>query len=682
MSEPTAEQLRQILDAMTEPVCRFRPDGTLLFVNAAYCAFFAKREQDVLGSKYAPTVHPDDLERVEAEVSRISPEHPRVVIENRVVLDSGEIRYTQWTNVGFFDAHGQLVELQAACRDITGRVHAEQELARQTDRFRFLAEASRVLNSSLEYATTLARVANLAVPYVADGCSVSVIDAQGDWERVAVANVDPEQARRAEATASRTDRRRLAPGLKQLSDLLLAGESILVPVLTDEDLEKMSLDEETLREAKEAQTQSYMIVPLVTHDRVVGAIIFTSSRRHSKRTFGDADLELAEELARRAAQAIENAHLVSELRDQDARKDRFFATLGHELRNPLAALSHALEVLDADVDDDAARAQALAVAKRQVRHQARLVEDLLDVARLRRGAVTLRRTTIDARVHVRNAVETHRGLADRKRQSLVLDETSAEALVSADPARLEQIVGNLIDNAIKYSPAGATVRVAIDVQDGAVQISVVDDGPGIPDELRGRIFDPFVQGESTHDQPSAGLGIGLTIVRQLVDLHGGALDVRAGPKDRGTEVTVTLARMLEEREEARRATPAGPVGPMRVLVVDDNADAADMLASLLLAWGHEARAVYSGEAAITAARETQPDLVMIDIGMPGMNGYETARALRNEPAGRRARLVAVTGYAHSADVAAALEAGFDRHLAKPVDGATLGKLLAEGPPFP
>ena len=554
-----------------------------------------------------------------------------------------------------------------------------ESMARQNERFRFLSEASRVLGSSLDYATTLARVTDLAVPFVADGCSVSVIDPEGDWERVAFSNVDPEQVRKAEANESRTERRRLSQGLKQLSDLLLAGESILVPVLTDADLEKMNLDEQTLRDAKAAQTQSYMIVPLVAHDRVVGAIIFTSSRAYSKRTFSEADLEIAEELARRAAQAIENAHLVSELRDQDMRKDRFLATLGHELRNPLAALQHAIDVIEASDVDEEARQRALAVARRQVQHQARLVDDLLDVSRLRRGAVTLRRATIDARVHVRNAVETHRGLAERKRQTLSLED-AGEAMVSGDPARLEQIVGNLVDNAIKYSPPDTTVHVALRALDSAVEISVVDEGAGIPEELRGRVFDAFVQGPPTHEEPSAGLGIGLTIVRQLVELHGGAIDLRPGPNGRGTAVTVTLARVVEEREEARRATPPGHVGKLRVLVVDDNTDAADMLASLLEAWGHEARAVYSGRDAITAARESRPDLVMIDIGMPGMDGYQTARALRNEPAGKTARLVAITGYAHATDVAAALEAGFDRHLAKPVEGSTLEKLLAEGAP--
>jgi CheY-like chemotaxis protein len=186
-----------------------------------------------------------------------------------------------------------------------------------------------------------------------------------------------------------------------------------------------------------------------------------------------------------------------------------------------------------------------------------------------------------------------------------------------------------------------------------------------------------VQGEATHEQPSSGLGIGLTIVRQLVDLHGGAIDVRSVPNGRGTAVTVTLGRVVEEREEGRRATPAGHIGRLRILVVDDNTDAADMLAALLEAWGHDVRAVYGGEDAILAARETRPDLVLIDIAMPGMDGYETARTLRNEAAGTTARLVAITGYAHAADVAAALEAGFDRHLAKPVDGPTLETLLRE-----
>jgi CheY-like chemotaxis protein len=394
-------------------------------------------------------------------------------------------------------------------------------------------------------------------------------------------------------------------------------------------------------------------------------MIFTSSRAQSKRTYDEDDLRLAEELARRAAMALDNARLFRELRDQDDRKDRFLATLAHELRNPLAALQHALDILEMPDTDETGRRRALDVAERQVRHQTRLVEDLLDVARLNKGAVTLRRETVDAAPIVEDAAEIHRPFAEKRGQTLTVRVHGGA-----------EIVGNLIDNAIKYSPRDTPIEVLVDKEDGAVRIEVSDEGPGIPEDLRWNVFDAFVQGERTHEMPSAGLGIGLTIVRQLVELHGGAVELRSGSDGRGTTVVVTLPGVASADRQPRRVTPRETPVPLRVLVVDDNADAADMLASLLSAWGHRARAVYDGRAAVDAAKQDDPDIALIDIGMPDMDGYETARAMRHE-AGSSARLVALTGYAQPSDVAAALEAGFDRHVAKPVDAKTLRKLLVE-----
>jgi PAS domain S-box-containing protein len=673
---PSIEALHDVLDSMAEAVCRFRPDGTLLWGNRAFCELLGISRGELFGAHYAVLVHPDDLERVQAEVAAMTAARPEVVIENRIVLADGRVRWAQWTSRGFFDEAGRLIECQSAGRDITARVEAEQALERAHRRFRFLAEASALLGSSLDYETTLARVTRLAVPFLADSCTVSLTDAHGELRRLTAAHVDPEVERRLVAQPA-PERRSMPEPLQRLIDSVLSGRSVSAPDV-DEDLSHLRLSGEQLELAKLQRINSYMVVPLRARGRTLGVITLASSRAHSNRSYGDEELALATELGARAGTAIDNARLHEELRRADRAKEDFLATLAHELRNPMAAILNALELISEAATDAGQRQRALEVATRQVRHQARLVDDLLDVSRLARGRIMLRAGPVELGALLHQIADAHRPSFARARQELALEITEQPLFVTADSARLEQILGNLLDNASKYSPADSRVTLWVARAGDQVRIGVRDQGAGIPEELHTHIFDLFSHGARTHDTPSGGLGIGLTIAKALVELHGGRIDVSSDGAGRGSEfvVSLPLGHAGSERISPDTSVSHAPHG-LRVLVVDDNADAADMLVDLLVTWGHQATAVYDGEAAIEAAVRMQPDLALVDIGMPKLDGYETARRLRKLEGASSWRLVALTGYAQPQDVEAARRAGFDRHVAKPIDTASLKALLSE-----
>jgi PAS domain S-box-containing protein len=671
----SAEALQEILDGMAEAVCRFRPDGTVLWGNRAYCELIGRTRDELVGEKYAVLVHQDDLERMQAEVATMTADRPEVVIENRIVLPTGRVRWMQWTNRGFFDAEGQLIECQAAGRDVTARVQAEQELERAHRRFRFLAETSALLGSSLDYETTLARVTRLAVPFLADSCTLSLTDLHGELRRLTAAHVDPE-VERALAEQPLLGRGELPAPLRQLLDSVLAGHSVSAPAVDDE-LSHLELEGEQRRLAKLQSINSYMVVPLRARGRTLGVMTLAASRLHSNRVYGEEELALATEIGARAGIAIDNARLHEELRRADRAKDEFLAMLAHELRNPMSAIVNALELIAEPEIADERRQRALEVATRQVRHQARLVDDLLDVSRLGRGRITLRIDRVEITPLLRQIADAHRPNFERAGQQIALEVGAERLFVAGDSARLEQVVDNLLDNACKYSPPGSRVTLWARRAGDQVRIGVRDQGMGLPDHLRSRIFEVFSQGARSHDTPSGGLGIGLAISRGLVELHGGSIDVTSDGPGRGSEFVVSLPLAAAPEHSTAPPPARDRTQQLKVLVVDDNADAADMLVDLLSTWGHEAIAVYDGESAIDLAARVHPNLALIDIGMPKLDGYETARRLRQLEGGAGWRLIALTGYAQPQDIEAARRAGFDRHVAKPIDTQTLKALLCE-----
>lgn len=380
----------------------------------------------------------------------------------------------------------------------------------------------------------------------------------------------------------------------------------------------------------------------------------------------------------RASAELESAHRTlacayERARAADRRKDDFLAMLGHELRNPLAPIGLALELMRETCDGLAVRERE--IIERQVRHMARLVDDLLDISRVTSGKLTVKPRPMELGSIVQEAVEMTRPLLASREQALVVDVPDRGLLVDADPTRLSQVVSNLLANASKYTPAKGHISLRAEPVGGDARVVVEDDGMGMTPELLAHVFEAFVQGPAGVDRGAGGLGLGLALARSLVELHGGRIEAASEGLGRGSRFTVTLP--LAARAEVEPAEPErAPSAPPRVLVVDDNEDAADLLALALSRRGFDVRVAHDGPEALRVASELHPEVAVLDIGLPRMDGYELAERMREELPEQPLRLIALTGYGQPSDRARSAEAGFAAHLVKPVDLAQLERCLA------
>jgi two-component system CheB/CheR fusion protein len=368
-----------------------------------------------------------------------------------------------------------------------------------------------------------------------------------------------------------------------------------------------------------------------------------------------------------------------ELRRADARKERFLATLAHELRNPLAPLRNALEILKHPGVAPSTAEAARAAMERQLSHAVRLVDDLLDTSRINRDALELRLERCELAAVVSQALETVRPFVESGAHRLEVSLPEEPVTLRADPVRLAQVLSNLIHNACKFSDPGRPVAVSARKSAGWIEISVRDEGIGFAPEDRDRLFEMFTQLDPARSRSRGGLGVGLSIVRRLVEMHGGRVEASSGGPGRGSEFRVSLPELALSTSAAEpflRVPPRAPAAPRRILVVDDNADSASSLAALLELSGNDVRTAGDGLEAVGLAEEFSPDVVLLDIGLPGIDGYEAARRIRALPRGRMMLLVAVTGWGQSEDRRRSREAGFDHHMVKPLRASALETLLA------
>ena len=373
---------------------------------------------------------------------------------------------------------------------------------------------------------------------------------------------------------------------------------------------------------------------------------------------------------------------MEELEKADRQKDEFLAMLAHELRNPLAPIRSALHVMAQPSATRPQVARALEIGERQVEHMARLLEDLMDVSRVNQGTLELRSQPVEVASAIKGAVEAVRPLLQQRDQLLTVETPSADLWVRADPTRLQQALMNLLINASKYTDPGGRIWVDGRRDGGEVALRVKDSGIGIEAAMLPRIFELFVQADRRLDRSVGGVGIGLTLVKKLVELQGGRVDAFSAGIGKGSEFVIRLPAIkapFASRQETRADETPAPEAPirLRVLVVDDNVDAASGLAQVLELSGYDVRASHDGQGALAAAESFQPHVVLLDIGLPEMDGYEVARELRRRPGSRRALLVAVTGWGHESDKKKSREAGVDHHLIKPVDPAALKQLLSD-----
>jgi signal transduction histidine kinase len=560
-------------------------------------------------------------------------------------------------------------------------------------RFRLLAEASAVLASSPDYDGTIAAVLELALPALGDWAEVYLARADGSFRRIGPVCLDPERAAVARAIA---DAAPLAKWLG-LDDAVfqaqLRGEPVVVPELSSAWLAEHLSGADYLALIQGAQPKSLLLVPLVARGRTIGSMMFVTTR--ALREYEDADIALARDLGRRAGLAVDNARLYrrAERARTDAEtanraKDEFLAILSHELRTPLTAILGWTSLASGGWLDDAQMRRALETIDRNARLQTTLIDDLLDVSRIISGKLAIERAAVNLITTIAAALESVRTLAAAKGVEIVQTIDPGVGFVLGDTARLQQVVWNLLSNAIKFTPRGGRVELRLDASGGAARLTVSDTGQGIHPDFLPHVFDRFRQGQTGTASAYAGLGLGLAIVRYLVESHGGSVEAASPGEGQGATFTVTLPLSAATPdltsaagERVRGDIRTDLLGGVRILIVEDEEDARSYVATVLSEIGGDVRAVGSADDALRMAEEFTPDVLLANIRMQGKDGYTLLRDLRAR--GIAAPAIAVTAYAARQDVHRAIATGFQAHLAKPVTPeqliATVARLAGREP---
>ncbi len=580
-------------------------------------------------------IHPEDVERLETAIGRSIEEGSGYDTEFRIVRPDGSIAWMMGKGRAFLDESGRAVRMAGFGMDITERKRAE-EARRQIER-RFAR--------FMQHLPGLAWIKDSRGRYVyANDDAMRAFGAARDtlYGRTDDEVFPPETA----ALFRENDRRALESG---------AG------IRTIESLEHA---DGTVRHS----LVSKFPIPIPGTDP------------------GENDGQGEVLVGGMAIDITDRLEMESALKEADRRKDEFLATLAHELRNPLAPIRNGLQILQMAGGDPSILDEARTLMERQVAHMVRLIDDLLDVSRITRDRLELRRERVDLANVIGAAVETSRPLIEASRHRLAVALPPGPIPVDADPTRLAQVFANLLNNAAKYTEPGGQIVLEAELRGDEVIATVRDDGVGIPPELLPRVFDLFMQVDRSLERSQGGLGIGLTLVRRLVEMHGGSIEARSDGRGRGSAfvVRLPLAGPPEGTVPAGGEPGAGlrsgggsdSASRRRILVVDDNRDSADTLARLLGLTGHEARTANDGGEAVAIAEEYRPEVILLDIGLPVMNGYEVARTIRSRPWGRNVVIVALTGWGQDGDRRQSQEAGIDHHLVKPVDPRVLRELLA------
>jgi PAS domain S-box-containing protein len=659
--------------------------------------------------------------------------------------------------VGVALLEGSERECIAFILDITNRKQVEEALRLSEERYRFLAESGKVLTSSLDYDKTLQNVARLAVPTIADYCQIYLLDNQGEIRPVAAAHINP-----AKETILLDVQRRYLPSLNNRANpvvkVIESGQPELIPDMSGEFLKSIARDEEQLRIFEELEPRSGMVVPLVAHGNKIGAITFVSSE--SARRFGAAELAFAEVVAGRAASAVDNARLYYEAREASRIKDEFLATVSHELRTPLNAILGWLYLLKSRKLDDVTAMEAMDTIERNARSQAQLVEDLLDISRIITGKLRMEVKKVKLRPVINSALDGVRPAADAKAIQIHASFDPDADDVLGDPNRLRQIIWNLLSNAIKFTPEEGRVDVRVEPvitkanagkpgddesnsmawntreingnrrASSFVRVTVSDTGEGISPEFLPHVFERFRQADASTTRLHGGLGLGLAIVRHLVEMHGGSVQADSPGEGLGATFSVSLPRVTEDglKGETESAitdesftgassfpfsfsgTPAHPssesqYGPLsreagdvqpitegadpcdnakvleglRLLIVDDEPDTCEMLSAALTQCGAEVKATRSAGEAVEELKRWRPDVLVAEIGMPVEDGYDMIQRIRklDPEQGSLTPAIALTAYARAEDRERALEAGYQEHIPKPVEPDELVEVIAK-----
>jgi PAS domain S-box-containing protein len=673
--------------------------GSITFMNGVAERLTAWTESEARGRPLAEVFQifsEVTREIVESPVSKVLREGTVVGLANHTRLRTKHGKEIPIDDSGapIRDESGTIYGVVLVFRDVTQEKRAEKRRA-------FLARAMETLASSLDFNTTLKRVAELAVPELADWCTIDILDpGSGKRRQIAVAHHDPAKVRFAHEIGERYPPDLDAPtGSPQV---MRSGKSELYPEIPAALVEAAAVDDAHLRILRELKLESAMIVALRSDSgRTLGAITFIYA--DSGRRYSQDDLSFAEDFARRAGLAIENARAVAEveaaraleqtLREQaeqaSTAKDHFLATVSHELRTPLnVILGWAVVLRERGLAPEIQR--ALAVIERNARAQARLIEDVLDVSRIVSGKMALNLGAVNVGEAVRAAVLGMRPAVDAKGITLTVDEPSDERAltITADADRLQQILWNLLTNAVKFTPKGGVIVIFAERVGSEVRVHVSDTGEGIPAAALRFVFEPFRQADSSTTRRHGGLGLGLSLVKQIAAAHGGTVEVSSLGEGRGATFVVRLP--ARAATDAVRATPpgsrvmevaAGATGRLlgvTILVVDDEQDARELVGAAFEEAGARVHLAASAREALAVLESERPAILISDIGMPHEDGYALMRQVRALPAERGGQIpaLALTAYARVKDAERAFEAGYQRHVSKPVDPLRLVQLVA------
>ncbi len=682
--EASEHRYRVLAEAIPQMVWTSTADGLADYFNQRWVDYTGLTLEESRGWGWQRTLHPDDVDATTETWTRSSQTGERYEVEYRMRRGSdGSYRWHLGRAFPLRDPDGAISKWFGTCTDIDDQKRAEESQ-------RFLAEASRLLSSSLDYGVTLASVARLAVPQIADWCSIDMLDEKGEVKQLVVEHRDP-----AKIEMARELRRRY-PGSSirssPLREVLMTGRSALVAKVLDSLLTAVARDDEHLRTIRDLGLKSFMVVPLTSRGRVFGTITFVTAE--SGRTYSSQDLALAEELANHAALAVENARLYQESQEASRLKDDFLATVSHELRTPLNAVLGWSRMLRTGKIDPETAGQALEVIERNAKSQAQLIEDLLDVSRIITGKLRLDVTSVDPVSVINAAIDAVRPAAEGKSIEIQTMLDPLTGAVSGDPDRLQQVIWNLLSNAIKFTPKDGKVQVTLERINSHVEITIADTGVGISPEFLPFVFDRFRQADSTLTRSHGGLGLGLAIVRHLVEMHGGTVSADSAGADQGATFTIKLplraVKEIEQQAESARGDLSDPqsaafdfdsapsLAGTLVLVVDDEPDARSLLKAVLTQCGAEVVAVGSASEALREIEQRTPDCIVSDIEMPGEDGYSLIQKIRQKDHRRGGAVpaVALTAHARAEDRMRALTAGYQMHVPKPVEPVELAVVIA------
>jgi PAS domain S-box-containing protein len=677
------KHFRAVAETASDVILTVDEESVILFANHTTEKVFGYSMDELLG-QHLKMLMPEYLRHLhEAGIKRY--------------VETGR-KHISWESVELPGLHknGQPIPLEVSFSEFTsnGKRHFTGILRDITERKRadegraFLARATEELASSLDYQTTLASVARMVVPTLADWCTIDVLEDDKKVKRVAVAHVDPSKVEWANELQKRYPEDPDAP--YGVPHVLRTGKPELYSEIPDSLLVAGARDPEHLQLMRDIGFASAMVIPLTAHGRTLGAISFITTAE-SERHYVDADVALAENLASRAALAIDNARLYRAAQQANRLKDEFLATLSHELRTPLTAILGWAHLLRTGDMNEASATNALEIISRNARAQAQLIDDLLDVSRIITGKLRLDVRQIDPLSFIEAAIEALRPAAEAKgvRIQKVLD--TGISSVAGDPARLQQVVWNLLSNAIKFTQRGGRVQVRLERINSHVELAISDTGTGINPEFLPHVFDRFRQADQATTRQYGGLGLGLAIVRHLVELHGGTVRAESRGEGQGATFTVKLPLITVYQNEsvAERVHPTAKdtlpalecperLDGLRILVVDDEADTRELLKTALGNCGAEVTIAGSVPEALAAIEEARPQVLISDIGMAGEDGYDLIKRVRALTAAQGGKIpaIALTAYARTEDRLRALRSGYQMHVPKPVELTELIAVVA------